>query len=249
MYAGNGFRSQCEHWRRKHFLQSASRPEIRRISGSRRNPTRQNIRQEILPPFALKDAQADFSTIHSFPATCAPGTVSVASAHTGGGNISSSQRTAQKSEGFQARAETPRGKISVRRFCRHRAERRASGFQHNPLVPGDMCAGNGFRSQCAHWRRKHFLRSGSRPEPRRGSGFRSSPSGEKRAAGFAAIALKDAQADFSAVTLCILSSPSAHRRWAPDSRCTRRWCPRRRSPFHRPGCRKAGRSPCRRKRR
>jgi hypothetical protein len=27
--AGNGFRNQCEHWWRKHFLKSAGHPEIR----------------------------------------------------------------------------------------------------------------------------------------------------------------------------------------------------------------------------
>jgi hypothetical protein len=30
VYDGNGFRNQCEHWWRKHFLEPVSRPEIRK---------------------------------------------------------------------------------------------------------------------------------------------------------------------------------------------------------------------------
>ena len=82
-----------------------------------------------------------------------------------------------------------------------RSRRRSSKPRRLPIVPGDMRAGNGFHNQCAHWWRKQFLKSASRPKPK---GFQASaaprfhaskyPQGdfdairaERREAGFGAI--------------------------------------------------------------
>ena len=46
-----------------------------------------------------------------------------------------------------------------------RSRRSVSHPRRSPsLVPGDMRAGNGFLCQCAHWYKKRFLQSASRPK-------------------------------------------------------------------------------------
>jgi len=44
--------------------------------------------------------------------------------------------------------------------------RRRSAPPYSPTVPGGVYAGNGFRSQCEHWRRKQYIQSASRSETR-----------------------------------------------------------------------------------
>ncbi len=112
------------------------------------------------------------SPLYSFPATCAPGTVSGASAFTGGGNNTSSQEAARNPAGVQASA------VSLAR-----------------KDPKGVSAPS----------------SGSRPEPRRGSGFRSFPRAERPEGDFCAIVSEPPE------TLCVSGERSSHREEKPPS--------------------------------
>jgi len=97
--------------------------------------------------------------------------VSGASVHTGGGNSHPVSGPPGNPKDFRLAQHPKCSKKTVRDFAAL-------------LVPGDMRAGSGFREHCAHWRRKQYIQSASRPELRRGTGFRSSPAKKSRRCGF-----------------------------------------------------------------
>ena len=113
---------------------------------SRRHAQHGSLFQPVRPPKIIR-----FSFI-SFPAACTPGTVSGASANTGGGNSTSGQRAARNASSVSGSRRNPLSAKSAQRVRRL------------PIVPGGVYAGNGFRCQRAHWRRKQYVRSASRPK-------------------------------------------------------------------------------------